>query len=148
MGPCQIGKETRVLWDSAKILPGEMGEPEGGKHRTKETANMLRVQNQLPVGRSHEKPREEGPQGTQTSENERVKEQELRRRHRGNVPDVQEELRKPKDNEATYEDGTRSDTRVTDMLWMREEVPNQVDTTGTPENKLQWRKELRENKGG
>ena len=109
---------------------------------------MLCVQNQLPVGGSHEEPREEGPQGPQTSEDKRGKEQELWRRHWDNVPDVQEELHKPKNDEATYEDGTRSDTRVTDMQRMREEVPDQVDTTGTSEDKSRWRKELREEKRG
>ena len=137
-----MSEETRILWDNAKVLPGEMGEPERRKHRTKENANMLRVQDQLPVGGSHEEPCEEGPQGTQRSRSKGGKEQEFRRRHRDNMPDVQEELHEPKDDETTYENGTRGDTGVTDMQRMREKIPNQVGTTGTSEDKLRWRKEL------
>ena len=149
MGPYQVGKETWILRDSAKILSGEMGEPERRKHRTKETANMLHMQDQLPIGGSHEEPREEGPQGTQASGNKGGKEQEFRRKHRDDVPDVQEELHEPKNDETTYEDSTRGDAGVTDMQRMREKVPDQVDTTGASENQLRGGKELRRKiKGG
>ena len=110
-----MGKETWILRDSAKILSGEMGVPERRKHRTEETANMLRMQDQLPIGGSYEESREEGPQRTQASEDKGGKKQKFRRKHRDDMPDVQEELHEPKDDETTYEDSTRGDTGVADM---------------------------------
>ena len=58
------------------------------------------------------------------------------------MPDMQEELHEPKDDETTYENGTRSDAGVTDMQRMRKKIPNQVDTTGTSEDKLRQREKL------
>ena len=137
-----MGKGTKILRDNTKVLPSEVGEPERRKHRTKEATNMLRVQNQLSLGRSYEEPRKEGPQRAQTSKNERGKKQEFRRKHRDDLPDVQEKLYEPKNDERTHEDGARGDPGVPNMQRMREEVPNQVGTTGTPENELRRREKL------
>ena len=137
-----MGKRTKILRDNAKVLPGEVGEPERREHRTKEATNMLRVQNQLSVGRGHEEPRKEGPQGAQTGESKGGKKQEFRRGHRDDLPDVQKTLYEPEDDEARYENGARGNPGVSNMQWMREEIPNQVDTTGTSKDKLRRGEEL------
>ena len=110
-----MGEGTRILRDNAKVLPGEVGEPERRKHRTKEATNMLRVQNQLSVRRSHEEPREKGPQGAQTGESKGSKKEKFRRGHRNDLPDMQKELYEPKDNEATHEDSARGNPGVSSM---------------------------------
>ena len=60
------------------------------------------------------------------------------------MPHLQEKLYKSKDNEATHEDSTRGDPRVTDMQGMRQEVPDQIGIKGASEDKLRRRKELKE----
>ena len=137
-----MGKGTRILRDNTKVLPGEMGEPERREHRTKEATNMLCVLNQLSIRRSHEKPRKERPQRAQTGKNKGGKEQKFRRGHRDDLPDMQEELYEPKDDEAAYENGAWGNSGVTSMQRMREKNPNQVDTAGTPKNKLRRREKL------
>ena len=58
------------------------------------------------------------------------------------MPDVQEKLYEPEDDEATHEDGARGNPRVSNIQWMRKKVPNQVDTAGTSKNKLRRGEEL------
>ena len=114
----QVGRGGEILRNTAKVLPGEVGKPEGGKHRKKETANMLHVQDQLPIRRSHEEPREERPQGTQAGGTEGDEEQEIRRSYGDIIPYVQEELHKSEDDEATDEDGARGDPGLENMQRM------------------------------
>ena len=117
-----------ILRDTTKILSGEVGKSKGREYRPEEATDLLRVQDQLPVGRSHEEPCKKRPQGTQTGRNEGGAKQELWKRHRDNMPHLQEKLYKSKNDEAAHEDSTRDDPRVTNMQRMRQEVPNQVGT--------------------
>ena len=43
-----MGKGIKILWDNAKVLPGEVGEPARREHRAKKTTNLLRVQTSYP----------------------------------------------------------------------------------------------------
>ena len=119
-----------------------MGQPEGGQHRQEETTDMLRMQDKLPVRRSNEEPCKEGPQRTQGRQMERVEKREIRHGHGHEMPNLREGLYEPKDDEATYEDGTRSHPRVTDMQRVRQAISNEGEAAGTPEDKLRRGKEL------
>ena len=58
------------------------------------------------------------------------------------MPNMQERIHESEDNEATYEDGTRGDARITEMRRMRQEVPHERQTEGTSEDKLRRREKL------
>ena len=122
--PRKVGERTRILRNDAKVLPSEVGKLERRKHRAKEATNMLRVQNQLPVRGSHEEPRKEGPQGAQTSGSKGGKEQEFRKGHRDDLPDMQKKLYEPEDDAATHEDGAWGNPGVPNMQRVREKIPN------------------------
>ena len=46
-----MGGEARILRNSTEILPCEMGKSDSRKHRQQEATNLLRLQNELPIGR-------------------------------------------------------------------------------------------------
>ena len=110
-----MGRKAWALQDFTKILPSEVGKPEGREHRQEEATDMLHMQNKVPVGRSHEEPCKKRPPRTQTSKEKGGDEQEVQGGHRNNRPHLREKLHKSEDDETTYEDGTRGNSRVTDV---------------------------------
>ena len=57
---------------------------------------------------------------------------------------MQERIHESEDNEATHEDSTRGDARITKVRRVRKEVSHEGQVKRTPEGKLRRREELRE----
>ena len=84
----KMGKDTQLFWDTTKILPGTMGQSQRRKHRQKKTANLLRMQDELPLKRGDEKPREEGSWEPQRGQEKRSEKREIWNGERNHMPNV------------------------------------------------------------